>query len=76
MKGVHLDEKGVLTADFDIINWVILSNETMTRVNFATLEGQGVENFKFVINPDGIEELNWLNKVGKCNCFISLCVGL
>ncbi|KAM3848315.1 vomeronasal type-2 receptor 26-like [Vipera latastei] len=62
MKGVRLDEKGVLTADFDIINWVILSNETMTRVNFAMLEGQGVENFKFVINPDGIEELNWLNK--------------
>ncbi|XP_026577774.1 vomeronasal type-2 receptor 26-like [Pseudonaja textilis] len=62
MEGVRLDEKGVLTADFDIINWVVLSNETMTIVKFATLESQGAENFKFTISQDGIEELNWRNK--------------
>ncbi|XP_034277938.1 vomeronasal type-2 receptor 26-like [Pantherophis guttatus] len=62
MKGVRLDETGVLTADFDIINWVVVSNEKMTRVKFATLESQGAENFKFIISQDGIEDLNWLNK--------------
>ncbi|KAM6469661.1 vomeronasal type-2 receptor 26-like [Liasis olivaceus] len=62
MDGVLLDEKGDLTANLDIINWVVLSNVTMTRVKFAALERQGAENLKFIINQDGTEKLNWLNK--------------
>ncbi|XP_015746315.1 vomeronasal type-2 receptor 26-like [Python bivittatus] len=34
----------------------------MTRVKFAALERRGAENLEFIINQDGIEKLNWLNK--------------
>ncbi|KAM6469626.1 vomeronasal type-2 receptor 26-like [Liasis olivaceus] len=60
--GVHLDEKGELIADLDIVNWVIFSNMSVSRVTFGSLERQGSLDFKFKINQNAIAAMEVLNK--------------
>lgn len=60
---MYLEEKGDLTADLDVVIW-LLQNRTR-RVVFGNLEKQGSLDFKLIINPKGVAEINKLNKVEK-----------
>ncbi|XP_070592641.1 vomeronasal type-2 receptor 26-like [Erythrolamprus reginae] len=53
--GVSLDEKGDLTADLDIVNW-LQHNRSITKVMMGSLEKQGSLVFKFMVNPKDAEE--------------------
>ncbi|KAM3848305.1 vomeronasal type-2 receptor 26-like [Vipera latastei] len=50
INGVSLDEKGDLTADLDIVNW-LQHNRSITKVMIGTLEKQGSLEFKFIVSP-------------------------
>ncbi|XP_026577782.1 vomeronasal type-2 receptor 26-like [Pseudonaja textilis] len=59
--GMNLDEKGDLTADLDIVTW-LFHNGSFTSVMFGSLEKQGSLDFKFMVNPQGVAEMDKLNK--------------
>ncbi|KAK9405393.1 type-2 vomeronasal receptor [Crotalus adamanteus] len=60
--GVYMDESGELTADLDIVNWVILSNMSVIQATFGSLERQGSLDFKLMINQKTIVGMEALNK--------------
>ncbi|KAK9405566.1 type-2 vomeronasal receptor [Crotalus adamanteus] len=62
IEGVYLDEKGDLTADLDIINWVIFPNKSVKRVKFWRLEKWASQNFELTIDQKNIPQLEMLNK--------------
>ncbi|XP_007443427.1 vomeronasal type-2 receptor 26-like [Python bivittatus] len=62
MDEVYLGEKGDLAADFDIINWMVFPNNSITRVKFGSLKKQSSLDFNLIINPDGTAQMNLLNK--------------
>ncbi|XP_070790457.1 vomeronasal type-2 receptor 26-like [Pituophis catenifer annectens] len=55
--GVHLDEKGDLTADLDIVKWVIFPNRSLKGVKSGTLEKRGLQDFKVTIDQTSIISL-------------------
>lgn len=61
---MYLEEKGDLTADLDIVIW-LLQNRTTRKVVFGSLEKQRTVDFKLMVNPKGVAEINTLNKVEK-----------
>ncbi|XP_026544537.1 vomeronasal type-2 receptor 26-like, partial [Notechis scutatus] len=63
--GVSLDEKGYLTADLDIADWLFL-NRSIYRMMFGSLEKQGSLDFNFMVNQKSLEEMQKLNKLHKC----------
>ncbi|XP_070592575.1 vomeronasal type-2 receptor 26-like [Erythrolamprus reginae] len=62
LDGVHLDEKGNLVADFNIMNWIVFPNNSVTKVIFGSLKKQRSSDFKFAINQDALRHLKLLNK--------------
>ncbi|XP_026544953.1 vomeronasal type-2 receptor 26-like [Notechis scutatus] len=69
LDGIHLDEKGNLVADLDIMNWMVFPNNSVTKVMFGSLIKQRSSDFKFSINQDALEHLELLNKplpLSKC----------
>lgn len=68
---LYLDANGELVANLDIVNWVISSNKSVSRVKCGSLEREGSFDFKFMINQKAIERLEVLNKVGK-TCHFTL----
>ncbi|KAM6473953.1 vomeronasal type-2 receptor 26-like [Liasis olivaceus] len=62
MDEVYLGEKGDLAADFDIINWMVFPNNSITRVKFGSLKKQSSLDFNLIIHPDGTAQMNLLNK--------------
>ncbi|KAM6469646.1 vomeronasal type-2 receptor 26-like [Liasis olivaceus] len=62
IEGVYLDEKGELASDLDLVNWVIFSNMSVSKVRFGSLERQGSQDVLFMINPNGTAEMEGLNK--------------
>ncbi|XP_026577785.1 vomeronasal type-2 receptor 26-like [Pseudonaja textilis] len=59
--GVYLEEKGDLTADLDVVMW-LLRNRTTRKVVFGSLEKQRTLDFKLMVNPKGVAEISKLNK--------------
>ncbi|KAM6473928.1 vomeronasal type-2 receptor 26-like [Liasis olivaceus] len=74
IEGVYLDEKGDLASDLDLVNWVIFSNMSVSKVRFGSLERQGSQDVTFMINPNGIAEMEGLNKslssTSSCHSFL------
>ncbi|XP_070600322.1 vomeronasal type-2 receptor 26-like [Erythrolamprus reginae] len=56
IEGVYLDEKGDLTADLDIVNWVIFPNGSLKGVKFGMLEKGASQDFKVTINQKSISQ--------------------
>ncbi|XP_026579031.1 vomeronasal type-2 receptor 26-like [Pseudonaja textilis] len=61
IEGVYLDEKGELTVDLDIVNW-LFHNRSIRKLMFGSLEKQGSLDFKFMVDPKVTVEINKLNK--------------
>ncbi|XP_070592647.1 vomeronasal type-2 receptor 26-like [Erythrolamprus reginae] len=53
--GVYLDEKGDLTADLDIVDW-LFHNRSIHRKMFGSLEKQRSLNFNLLVNPKSVAE--------------------
>ncbi|KAG8127349.1 hypothetical protein E2320_014271, partial [Naja naja] len=60
--GVYLDEKGDLTADLDIVNWVIFPNRSLKGVKSGTVAKGTSQNFNVTIDQKVITKLETLNK--------------
>ncbi|XP_026580692.1 vomeronasal type-2 receptor 26-like [Pseudonaja textilis] len=60
--GVYLNENGLLVADLDIVNWMIFSNMSVSKVTVGSLERQGSLDFKLVIKPNATAKMEMLNK--------------
>ncbi|KAG6530686.1 type-2 vomeronasal receptor [Crotalus adamanteus] len=52
--GVYLDEKGDLTADLNIVNWVVFPNKSVKRTKTGSLEKQATQAFKVTIDQRSI----------------------
>ncbi|KAM3845073.1 vomeronasal type-2 receptor 26-like [Vipera latastei] len=59
---LYLDANGELVANLDVVNWVISSNKSVSRVKCGSLEREGSFDFKFTINQKAIQRLEVLNK--------------
>ncbi|KAG8127347.1 hypothetical protein E2320_014270, partial [Naja naja] len=64
---LYVNENGDLVADLDIVNWLIFTNMSVSKVKCGSIQRQGSLDFKFVINQKAIEDMDMLNKVGKRN---------
>ncbi|XP_060547162.1 vomeronasal type-2 receptor 26-like [Pantherophis guttatus] len=60
--GIYLDEKGDLTADLDIVNWVVFPNKSVKRIKSGSLEKLTSQDLKFSIDQKSITQLEMLNK--------------
>ncbi|XP_070591737.1 vomeronasal type-2 receptor 26-like [Erythrolamprus reginae] len=56
IEGVYLDEKGDLTVDLDIVNWVIFPNKSYKRLKSGRLEKQASQNVKVIIDQKTIPQ--------------------
>ncbi|XP_053234834.1 vomeronasal type-2 receptor 26-like [Podarcis raffonei] len=52
--GMYSDQNGELTANFDIVNWVVFPNRSHSRKNVGGIEGQASSDTKFSIKPGAI----------------------
>ncbi|XP_044278141.1 vomeronasal type-2 receptor 26-like [Varanus komodoensis] len=69
MDGVYLDEKGDLTAELDIFNWVKFPNTSIAKVKVGSIQRQGMSGRKCTIDQDAIVWPKWLNQTlpkGRC----------
>ncbi|XP_033024311.1 vomeronasal type-2 receptor 26-like [Lacerta agilis] len=66
---ISFDQNGELVTGFDIINWIISSNQSFHRVKVGRMDPQASPDQVFTINKDAITWHNWFNQVQP----ISLC---
>ncbi|XP_060543428.1 vomeronasal type-2 receptor 26-like [Pantherophis guttatus] len=52
--GIYLDEKGDLTADLDILNWIVFPNKSVKRMKTGSLEKQTTQDFKVTIDQRNV----------------------
>ncbi|XP_033024527.1 vomeronasal type-2 receptor 26-like [Lacerta agilis] len=60
---ISFDENGVLVAGFDIINWIIFSNQSFRGIKVGTVDPQGSSDQLLTINEDAVTWHNWFNQV-------------
>ncbi|XP_066486408.1 vomeronasal type-2 receptor 26-like [Tiliqua scincoides] len=60
---VSFDHNGELIAGFDIINWIISSNQSFHRVKVGSMDPQASPEQAFTINEDAITWHRWFNQV-------------
>uniref|UniRef100_A0A6J0SAP0 Vomeronasal type-2 receptor 26-like n=1 Tax=Pogona vitticeps TaxID=103695 RepID=A0A6J0SAP0_9SAUR len=60
---VSFDQNGELVAGFDVVNWVISSNQSFARVKVGTLDPKAVGDQAFTINENAIVWNTWFNEV-------------
>ncbi|XP_077774282.1 vomeronasal type-2 receptor 26-like [Podarcis muralis] len=60
---ISFDQNGELVTGFDIINWIISSNQSFHRVKVGRMDPQGSPDQVFTINKDAITWHNWFNQV-------------
>ncbi|XP_070790573.1 vomeronasal type-2 receptor 26-like [Pituophis catenifer annectens] len=53
---VYLDEKGDLTADLDIVNWVIFPNKSVKKMKFGSLVKWIPRYFEFTVDQSSITQ--------------------
>ncbi|KAK9405382.1 type-2 vomeronasal receptor [Crotalus adamanteus] len=68
IEGVYLDEHGDLASDLDLMNGVILSKTSITKVKFGSLERQQLQDFTFMINPNLSSEMEGLKPLPLSRC--------
>ncbi|XP_077779793.1 vomeronasal type-2 receptor 26-like [Podarcis muralis] len=61
--GVYLDENGQLAADFDIVNFVILPNNSLHEGKVGRVEKRGSQGVQVTIDQDAIVWPPWFNKM-------------
>ncbi|XP_026544951.1 vomeronasal type-2 receptor 26-like [Notechis scutatus] len=59
---VYLDERGDLTADLDVVNWVIFPNKSVKKVKFGNLAKRVSQYFEFTVDQMSITQMEMLNK--------------
>ncbi|XP_070592578.1 vomeronasal type-2 receptor 26-like [Erythrolamprus reginae] len=59
---VYMDEKGDLTADLDVVNWVVFPNKSVTKVKFGRLVKGVSQYFEFTVDQKSITQMEMLNK--------------
>ncbi|XP_077774284.1 vomeronasal type-2 receptor 26-like [Podarcis muralis] len=59
---ISFDQNGELVTGFDIINWIISSNQSFHRVKVGRMDPQGSPDQVFTINKDAITWHNWFNQ--------------
>ncbi|XP_060544533.1 vomeronasal type-2 receptor 26-like [Pantherophis guttatus] len=52
--GIYLDEKGDLTADLDILNWIVFPNKSVKRMKTGSVEKQTTQDFKVTIDQRNV----------------------
>ncbi|XP_070790629.1 vomeronasal type-2 receptor 26-like [Pituophis catenifer annectens] len=52
--GIYLDEKGDLTADLDILNWIVFPNKSVKRMKTGSVEKQTMQDFKVTIDQRNV----------------------
>lgn len=67
-----MDEKGHLTADLDIVTWVVFPNKSVKRIKSGSLEKLTSQDLTFSIDQKSITQLERLNKVGLIFIFVPL----
>ncbi|XP_066486362.1 vomeronasal type-2 receptor 26-like [Tiliqua scincoides] len=60
---VSFDQNGELLAGFDIINWIIFSNQSFHRVKVGEVDPQVPPDLIFTINENTITWHSWFNQV-------------
>ncbi|XP_053216094.1 vomeronasal type-2 receptor 26-like [Podarcis raffonei] len=60
---ISFDQNGELVTGFDIINWIISSNQSFHRVKVGRMDPQGSPDQVFTINKVAITWHNWFNQV-------------
>ncbi|KAJ6653452.1 hypothetical protein lerEdw1_009206 [Lerista edwardsae] len=65
IEGVYLDANRDLATDFDIVNFVLLPNNSFSRVTVGSLERDDNQNIKFSIDLDAIVWPRRFKQVGK-----------
>ncbi|XP_066486360.1 vomeronasal type-2 receptor 26-like [Tiliqua scincoides] len=60
---VSFDQNGELVAGFDIINWVVSSNQSFQRVKIGRMDPQAPPDWALTINEDKITWHSWFNQV-------------
>ncbi|XP_070591738.1 vomeronasal type-2 receptor 26-like [Erythrolamprus reginae] len=66
IEGVYLDEKGDLTADLDIVNWVVFPNKSVKRIKSGSLEKLTSRDLKFSIDQKSITEMEMPLPPSRC----------
>ncbi|XP_070790163.1 vomeronasal type-2 receptor 26-like [Pituophis catenifer annectens] len=56
IEGVYLDQKGDLTADLDIVNWIVFPNRSIKRVKSGGLKKQASQDLKLTIDQKSIAQ--------------------
>ncbi|XP_077779724.1 vomeronasal type-2 receptor 26-like [Podarcis muralis] len=62
MDGVYLDEKGDLTADLDIVNWMVFPNRSLLRERIGSINRQKSLDLKCTMDQNATVCPKWLNK--------------
>ncbi|KAM3845238.1 vomeronasal type-2 receptor 26-like [Vipera latastei] len=62
INGVYLDENGELVADLHIVNTVVFSNMSVSKLTVGSLERVGSLDFKLTMNQNAIAKMEMLNK--------------
>ncbi|XP_053216093.1 vomeronasal type-2 receptor 26-like [Podarcis raffonei] len=60
---ISFDQNGELVTGFDILNWIISSNQSFHRVKVGRMDPQGSPDQVFTISKDAITWHNWFNQV-------------
>ncbi|CAI5768772.1 vomeronasal type-2 receptor 26-like [Podarcis lilfordi] len=76
MGGVYLDENGDLTAEFDVVNIVMLANDSLHVEKVGSMEREGSADVKVTIDQDAIVWPLWFNKnIPQSRCAESCHIG-
>ncbi|XP_034992589.2 vomeronasal type-2 receptor 26-like [Zootoca vivipara] len=59
---ISFDQNGELVTGFDIINWIISSNQSFHRVKVGRMDSHGSPDQVFTINKDAITWHKWFNQ--------------
>ncbi|KAF7235020.1 Vomeronasal type-2 receptor 26 [Varanus komodoensis] len=60
---VSFNENGELVTGFDVINWIVSSNQSFRRVKVGRMDAKAAPDHAFTISPDSITWNSWFNQV-------------
>ncbi|KAF7236813.1 hypothetical protein EYD10_16464 [Varanus komodoensis] len=59
---VSFNENGELVTGFDVINWIVSSNQSFQRVKVGRMDAQAAPGQAFTISPEAITWNSWFNQ--------------
>ncbi|XP_053120301.1 vomeronasal type-2 receptor 26-like [Hemicordylus capensis] len=60
---ITFDQNGVLSAGFDVVNWIISSNQSIQRAKIGWVDHQATSSQALTINEDAITWHSWFEQV-------------